>query len=153
MTKARDGLLLFWRERRHSKNLTLGGRSPEREEAFSLAVQGVRPPPPTPDLEQKKKVFQLGRNETWLKIQSLLTSFPVQISFSFLSETNLIEMSFPRTPPQVYLGRDFRGLGVFRGCRRWIAENKELGNNVTAVFPPLLPSRYREDRGDLQSLY
>lgn len=117
MTKARDGLLLFWRERRHSKNLTLGGRSPEREEAFSLAVQGVLPPP-TPDLEQKKKVFQLGRNETWLKIQSLLTSFPVQISFSFLSETNLIEMSFPRTPPTPgLLGKGLQRFGGFQGLQ------------------------------------
>lgn len=73
----------------------------------------------------------------------------------FLPERNqpYRDVLSPHPPPQVYLGRDFRGLGVFRGCRRWIAENKELGNNVTAVFPPLLPSRYREDRGDLQSLY
>lgn len=82
-------------------------------------------PPPPADLDQKK-VFQLGRNETRLKIQSLLTLFPVKISFSFLSETNLMEMSFPRTPPTPgLLGKGLQKFGGFQGLQE--VDSREEG--------------------------
>lgn len=83
---------------------------PEREEEFSLGAQGV---PPPPNLSKKEEIVQRGSNETWLKMQSLQTVFPVKISFSFLSETNLINMSCPPNP--THPGFPWEGTSAARG--------------------------------------